>query len=129
MLAAKTECLEVCFFITQSTSVELNTVSDTPPGPSTIMKLHTRTWAFPLWFLASRVVLEVKNLLANAGDAKDAVLIPGSGRSPGVGQGNALQYSFLGNSMDREAWRNTVQGVAKSTDRTEHAWGAGGGGG
>ena len=77
MLAAKTECLEVCFFITQSTSVELNTVSDTPPGPSTIMELHTRTWAFPLWFLASRVVLEVKNLLANAGDAKDAVLIPG----------------------------------------------------
>ena len=71
------------------------------------MELHTRTWACPLWFLASRVVLEVKNLLANAGDAKDAVLIPGSGRSPGVGQGNALQYSFLGNSMDREAWRAT----------------------
>ena len=40
MLAAKTECSEVCFFITQSTSVELNTVSNTPPGPSTIMELH-----------------------------------------------------------------------------------------
>ena len=100
MLAAKTECLEVCFFITQSTSVELNTVSDTPPGPSTIMKLHTRTWAFPLWFLASRVVLEVKNLLANAGDAKDAVLIPGSGRSPGGGHGNLFQCYCLENPME-----------------------------
>ena len=39
--------------------------------------------------------------------------IPGSGRSPGGGYGNPLQYSCLGNSMDREAWQITVQGVAK----------------
>ena len=44
----------------------------------------------------------VKNLPANAGDPG---LIPGSGRSPGEGNGNPLQYSCLGNPMDREAWR------------------------
>ena len=44
----------------------------------------------------------VKNLPADAGDAGDASLIPGLGRSPGVGNGNPLQYSCLGNPMDRE---------------------------
>ena len=43
-------------------------------------------------------------------------LIPGSGRSPGEGNGNILQYSCLGNPMDREAWRATVHGVAKELD-------------
>ena len=61
----------------------------------------------------------VKNLLANAGGAGS---IPGSGRSPGVGNGNPLLYSFLGNSMDRGAWRAVVHGVAKSqTPVSEHA--------
>ena len=41
----------------------------------------------------------VKNLPANAGDARDMGLIPGSGRSPGVGNGNPLQYSYLENSI------------------------------
>ena len=45
----------------------------------------------------------VKNLPANAGDAGDAGLIPGSGKSPGEGNGNPLQYSCLKNSMDRGA--------------------------
>ena len=49
-----------------------------------------------------------------AGGAEDAGLIPGSGRSPGVGNGNPLQYSCLKNSMNREAWQATVHGVAKS---------------
>ena len=40
--------------------------------------------------------------------------IPGSGRSPGEGTGNPLQYSYLENSMDRGAWKARVQGVAKS---------------
>ena len=40
-------------------------------------------------------------------------LIPGSGRSPAGGHGNPLQYSCLGNAMDREAWRATVHGVAQ----------------
>ena len=56
----------------------------------------------------------VKNTLADAGDVRDAGLIPGSGRSPGGGHGNPLQYSCLENSMDREAWRATIHRVAKS---------------
>ena len=55
----------------------------------------------------------VKNMLANAGDTRDEDLIPGSGRSFGVGNGNPLQYSFLKNSIDRGAWRATVHRVAK----------------
>ena len=43
----------------------------------------------------------VKNLPAKAGDTRDVDSIPGSGRSPGVGNGNPLQYSFLGNPTDR----------------------------
>ena len=53
----------------------------------------------------------VKNLPANAGDAG---LIPGSGRSPGERNGNPVQYSCLGNPMDRGAWWATVHGVAES---------------
>ena len=44
----------------------------------------------------------VKNLPASAGDTEDSGSIPGSGRSPGEGNGNPLQYSCLGNSKDRE---------------------------
>ena len=50
---------------------------------------------------------------ANAGDARDVSLIPGTGRAPDVGNGNPLQYSCLGNPMDRGAWWAIVQGVAK----------------
>ena len=57
----------------------------------------------------------VKNLLANAGDTG---LIPGSRRSSGKGNGNLLQYSCLGNSMDRGAWWAMVYGVAKESDTT-----------
>ena len=49
----------------------------------------------------------------NAGDIGDIGSIPGSGRSPGEGNGNPLQYSCLGNPMDREAWEATVHGVAR----------------
>ena len=52
---------------------------------------------------ASQVVLEVKNLPANAGDIRDIGSIPGSGRSPGEGNGNPLQYFWLENSKDRGA--------------------------
>ena len=51
--------------------------------------------------LASQVVLVVKTLPANAGDIRDAGLTPGTGRSPGEGNGNLLQDSGLGNPMDR----------------------------
>ena len=59
------------------------------------------------------MVLVVKNQLANAAD-RDVGLIPGSGRSPGGGDGNALQSSCLENSMDRGAWWPTVHGVAQT---------------
>ena len=51
----------------------------------------------------SQVALVIKNLPADAGDAKDVGSIPGLGRSPGVGKGNLLQDSFLKNSMERGA--------------------------
>ena len=63
---------------------------------------------------AAQVVLVVKNPLANAGDIRDAGLIPGSGRCPGGRHGNPLQYSCLGNPTDRGAWQATVHGVIKS---------------
>ena len=59
----------------------------------------------------------VKNLPANAGDIRDAGLIPGLGRSPGGGHGTPLQYSCLENPMDRGAWQATVRTVAKSQTR------------
>ena len=55
----------------------------------------------------------VKNLLASVGDGRVAGSIPGSGRSPGVGNGNPLHYSCLENSMDRGAWQAIVHGVPK----------------
>ena len=56
----------------------------------------------------------VKNSPANAGDMRGTALIPGSGRSPGGGHSNPLQYSCLENPMDRGAWRATGCSVAKS---------------
>ena len=63
---------------------------------------------------ASQVALVVMNTSASAGDTKDISSIPGSGRSPGGGNGNSFQYSYLKNSVDRGAWQVTVHRVAKS---------------
>ena len=60
------------------------------------------------------MALVVKNSPANAGDIGNTDSIHGSGRSPGEGHGNPLQYSCLENPMDRGAWWATVHGVAKS---------------
>ena len=60
----------------------------------------------------------VKNPPANGGDAEDAGSIPGSGRCPGRGNDNLLQYSCLGNPMDRGAWWVTVHEVTKELDMT-----------
>ena len=54
---------------------------------------------------------------ASADNAGDLGSIPGSGRSPGEGNGNPRQYSCLENPMDREAWQATGHGVAKSRTR------------
>ena len=59
----------------------------------------------------------VKNPPANAGDAGDMRSIPGPGRSFGAENDNPLQYSYLGNPMDRGAWGATVHGGAKSQTR------------
>ena len=56
----------------------------------------------------------VKNLPANAGDIRDADSIPGSGKSPGGGNGNPLQYFCLENPRDRGAWQATVHKVSQS---------------
>ena len=62
----------------------------------------------------------VKNLPANAGDIRDAGLIPRVGGSPGEGNGNSLQDSCLENPMDRGPWWATVHKVTKELDTTEH---------
>ena len=64
----------------------------------------------------------VKNLSANAGDKTDEGLLPGSGRSPGGGHGNPLQYSCLETPMDTGAWRATVPTVAEESNTTEVTW-------
>ena len=78
------------------------------------------SWGFPYGSA-------VKNMLANARDAGDSCLIPGSGRSAGRGNGNPLQYSSVENPMDRGAWWATIQRVAKSHThthaRTSASWG------
>ena len=66
---------------------------------------------------ASQVALAVKNLPAKSGDTRDAGSIPASGRSPGEGHGNPLQYSCLENPMDRGAWRVLVHRVEKRWTR------------
>ena len=60
------------------------------------------------------MALVAKNPPTNAGDIRDTGSTPRSGRSPGGGQGNSLQYSRLENPIDRGAWRATVHSVAKS---------------
>ena len=66
------------------------------------------------WWLSGKE--SACNATCNAGHTGS---IPGSGRSPGKGNGNPLQYSFLGNPMDRGAWQATVHGGLKESDTTE----------
>ena len=69
----------------------------------------------PRTFIGFPVGSDGKESACNAGDMG---LIPGSGRSPGEGNGNPLQYSCLENPMDRGAWQATVRGVTKELDMT-----------
>ena len=89
------------------------------PNPSFHGYIHIwGMWLFlkcmNLLLIASQVTQWLKNPPAIAGDAGDTGLTPGSGRSPGVGDGNPLKYSCLENSMDRGAWWATVHGLAES---------------
>ena len=84
-------------------------------------KMHDRSFkhlfnnqTFSHFCMASPMTQEVKNLSANARDTGDMGLIPGSGRSPGGGNGHPLQYSCLENPMDRGAWWAIVHRVTKS---------------
>ena len=84
--------------------------------------------SFPYWFVGIQYILRtnkyilwgfpevlvVNNLPANAGNIRDLGSIPWSGRSPGGGHGNPLQYSCLENLMDRGAWQAIVHRVAQS---------------
>ena len=65
----------------------------------------------------TKMALVLKNPPTNAGDTGS---IPGSGRSPGEGNGNPLQYSSLENPVDRGAWQAIVHGVVKESDMTEY---------
>ena len=78
---------------------------------------------------ASQMTLVVKNLPANSGHMRVVNLIPESGRSPGGGHGNPLQYDCLENPMDGGAWRATVHRVTKtqtvdwsSLAQDNHSW-------
>ena len=91
------------------------------------MGSQSRTWRsdwteLNCMFQASQVALVVNNPPANAGDERDTGLIPGLGRSPGIGNGKPLQNSCLENPMDRGGWRAAVHGVTKRWTRwvTEH---------
>ena len=74
---------------------------------------YTVEWSLLLRILLSSVVSE-GFLVKNPASAGDSGSFPESGRSPGGGNGNSLQYSCLKNSMDRGAWRAKVHGVAKN---------------
>ena len=76
--------------------------------------LQMMVWATMCWHLGFHGGSKNKESTCNAGDEG---LIPGSGRSPGGGHGNPLQYSCLENPMDRGAWRAAVHGVTKSQTR------------
>ena len=65
------------------------------------------------------MALVVKNPSANSGDIRDVGSIPGSGRFPGTGHGDPLQYSCLENPVDRGVWQVMVHGVMES-DTTEY---------
>ena len=104
-----------------------NTEGDKPQGlklqsphhlhswdPETSVLSHQHWGRHLAWFPSGLVV---KNPPANAGDSEDLGSVPGLGRSPGGGNGNRLQYSCLGNPMDRRAWPATVHRVAKNRIR------------
>ena len=93
--------------------------------PSTVPPGSLRMYCFKLLLLLCHGLprwLSGKESTASVEDAWDMGLIPGLGRSPGVGNGNLLQCSCLENDMDRGDWWATVHGGHKESDTTEHAY-------
>ena len=87
-------------------------------GISTLIRIITRACFVSLCQMKGLIQwLSSKESTFNAGVAGDVDSIPGSGRSPGEGNGNPLQYPCLENPMDRGAWWATVHRVAKSRTR------------
>ena len=76
-------------------------------SPMYILVLHRMLLGLPWLLSGKRICLQCRRCWSVG-------LIPGSGRSPGGGNGNPLQYSCLGNAMDRGAWWATVPGVTKN---------------
>ena len=79
--------------------------------------MNNQVLMYSTW--ASQVALVLKNLPVKAGDVRDVSSIPGSGRSPGGGNGNSLQDTCLENPMHRGAWGATVDRVSKESDTTK----------
>ena len=103
-------CLQFCNYILAASDLyqtNIQIIQSQSESPSGIYFLKIIQLGFP----GCKVV---KNLHASAGDERDVGLIPEQGRSPGVGNGNPLQYSCLENSTNRGAWQAIVQGVGKS---------------
>ena len=111
MSAASCQTIGGCAFFSKIAGTESE-------GESTVIlsiKCHLNQFYYiTKQISASQVALVVKNLPTNAGDVRDVGSVPGSGRSPGEGNGNLLQYSCLENPMDRGAWWAIVHGVTKS---------------
>ena len=88
-----------------SVIAKMKTPKQAPNSKCLIEINYNMVLGLPKW-------LSGKESASNTGDTGS---VPGSGRSPGVGNGNPLQYCCLGNPMDRVAWRVTVHGVAKES--------------
>ena len=109
----------------RSPALQADSLPAEPPGNPCFLwllencKIHIWLILCVFWTALARhtdVCIQIysKESACNSGDLG---LIPGSGRSPGEGKGNPLQYSCLENPMDRGAWQATVHGVAKSQTR------------
>ena len=106
------EALSMCFPKDVSKLTHLSWTSDGDSKEKIIS--YPAIWCDIWWQRASQAEIVVKTSSAAAGDVRHAGSIPGSGRSPGGGNGNPLQYSCLDNPMDRGAWRATVHKVRMS---------------
>ena len=104
-----------CWLLPQGLCIILSVSMQYLQLPSVVIKYCSAL----IPFLDFRGVSMLKNLPANAGDT---VLIPGSGRSPGEGNGNMLQFSCLRNPKDREAWRLLVSSKLLEFTQTHVHW-------